>query len=168
MRQIIRDFFYKSVADKRINLPLPPTSLAIGSRKLNILLLGTCGVEMLVKGSVNCGHNLRHMLMGSKRHAPVPEAAPTDDVAVVSLTLRHILSEAIQTPEPAVDMVFSRLQSDESARVLLERAGEFISQKVAEIAAKITTAPILFMSFFEPSFNYAGDLIDPFSLTSPG
>jgi FkbH-like protein len=168
MRQFVRDFFHTSVAAKRVNLPLPPTSLAIGSRKLNILLLGTCGVEMLVKGSVNCGHILRHMLMGSTRHDPVPDVAPTDDVAVVSLTLRHVLSEATQTPEPEVDMVFSRLQSDDCARVLLERAGEFLSEKVAQIAAKITTAPILFLSFFEPSFNYVGDLIDPFSRTSPG
>jgi FkbH-like protein len=168
MRQFIRDFFYTSVADKRVNLPLPPTSLSIESRKLNILLLGTCGVDMLVKRSMNCGHNIRHILMGSGRHVTVPDAAPTDDVAVVSLTLRHILSVAAETPEPAVDMVFSRLQSDDDARVLLERTGEFISQRVAQIAAKITTVPVLFMSFFEPSFNYMGDLVDPYSPTSPG
>jgi len=168
MRQFIRDFFYTSVASRLVNLPLPPTSLAIGSRKLNILLLGTCGVEILAKCSVNCGHNIRHIIMGSTRHAPIPDAAPIDDAAVVSLTLRHILSEATQTPEPMVDMVFSRLRSDEDARVLLERTGEFLSQKVAQIAAKITTAPILFTSFFEPSFNYLGDLIDPYSPTSPG
>ncbi|WP_109478399.1 HAD-IIIC family phosphatase [Paraburkholderia sp. C35] len=167
MRQAIRDFFYTSIADKRVNLPLPPTSLTIESRKLNILLLGTCGVDMLAKRSVDCGHNIRHILLGSRFHDPVPDAAPTDDVAVVSLTLRHVLSEATQTPEPVVDMAFSRLQSDEDARALLERAGEHLSQKGAQIAGKITSVPILFMSFFEPSFNYLGDLLDPFSPTSP-
>jgi len=168
MPQVIRDFLYTSVADKLVNLPLPPTSLAIGSRKLNILLLGTCGVDILAKRSVNCGHAIRHILMGSKHYDAVPDAVPADDVAVVSLTLRHILSEATQTSEPVVDMAFARLQSDDEARILLERAGELLSQKVAQIAAKITTVPILFMSFFEPSFNYMGDLIDPFSPTSPG
>lgn len=167
MRQFVRDLFYSSVADKQVNLPLPPTSLAIGSRKLNILLLGTCAIDMLVKRSVNSGHNIRHILMGSKCHTPVPDAAPTDDVAVVGLTLRHVLSEVTQTPEPVVDMAFSKLQSDDDARALLERTGEFLLQQVAAIAAKITTVPILFMSFFEPSFNYLGDLIDPFSPTSP-
>ncbi|ACC70866.1 HAD-IIIC family phosphatase [Paraburkholderia phymatum] len=167
MRQVIRDFFYTSIADKRVNLPLPPTSLAIESRKLNILLLGTCGVDMLAKRSVDCGHSIRHMLMGSKYHDLVPDVAPTDDVAVVSLTLRHVLSEVTQTPEPVVDMAFSRLQSDEEASTLLERAGTYLSQKVAQIAGKITSVPILFMSFFEPSFNYVGDLIDPFSPPSP-
>ena len=168
MRQIIRDLFYRSIADKRINLPLPPTSLAIESRKLNVLLLGTCGVDMIARRSVECGHNIRHVLMGSTFHAPIPDVAPADDVAVVSLTLRHILGEATQTSEPVVDMVFSRLQSDDDARALLERAGEYVSQKVAQVAAKMTSVPVLFMSFFEPGFNYQGDVIDPFSPTSPG
>ncbi|MEM5369553.1 HAD-IIIC family phosphatase [Paraburkholderia azotifigens] len=167
MRRIIRDFFYTSIADKRVSLPLPPTSLAIESRKLNILLLGTCGVDMLAKRSVESGHNIRHMLMGSRYHDLAPDVAPTDDVAVVSLTLRHVLSEVTQTPEPVVDMAFSRLQSDEEASTLLERAGTYLSQKVAQVAGKITSVPILFMSFFEPSFNYVGDLIDPFSPPSP-
>ncbi|MEX3966279.1 HAD-IIIC family phosphatase [Paraburkholderia sp. EG286B] len=168
MRQFVRDLFYSSVADKQVNLPLPPTSLAIHSRKLNILLLGTCSVEMLVKRSANSGHNIRHILMGSRRHAPIPEAAPTDDVVVVNLTLRHILGEVTQTPEPIVDMVFSRLRSDDEARAFLQKTGEYLAQKVAQVAAQITTAPIVFMSFFEPSFNYDGDLIDPFGTTSPG
>ncbi|MEX3951287.1 HAD-IIIC family phosphatase [Paraburkholderia sp. EG287B] len=168
MRQFVRDLFYSSVADKQVNLPLPPTSLAIHSRKLNILLLGTCSVEMLVKRSANSGHNIRHILMGSRRHAPIPEAAPTDDVVVVNLTLRHILREVTQTPEPIVDMVFSRLRSDDEARAFLQKTGEYLAQKVAQVAAQITTAPIVFMSFFEPSFNYDGDLIDPFAVTSPG
>ncbi|WP_430227244.1 HAD-IIIC family phosphatase [Paraburkholderia tropica] len=167
MRQFIRDFFYTSIADKQVNLPLPPTSLAIDARKLNILLLGTCGVEILGKRSANTGHNIRHIIMGSKRHEPVPTAAANDDVVVVNLTLRHILSEAANTPEPAVDMLFARLQSDDEARALLASVGEFIALKVGQLAAKITTAPILFMSFFEPSFNYLGDLIDQSSLTSP-
>ena len=168
MRQFVRDLFYSSVADKQVNLPLPPTSLAIHSRKLNILLLGTCSVEMLVKRSANSGHNIRHILMGSKRYAPIPDAAPTDDVVVVNLTLRHILGEVTQMSEPVVDMVFSRLRSDEEARSLLERTGEYLAEKVAQVAAQITTAPLVFMSFFEPSFNYDGDLIDPFAVTSPG
>ncbi|MEX3991288.1 HAD-IIIC family phosphatase [Paraburkholderia sp. EG286A] len=168
MRQFVRDLFYSSVADKQVNLPLPPTSLAIHSRKLNILLLGTCSVEMLVKRSANSGHNIRHILMGSRRHAPIPDAAPTDDVVVVNLTLRHILGEVTQMSEPVVDMVFSRLRSDEEARLLLERTGEYLAEKVAQVAAQITTAPLVFMSFFEPSFNYDGDLIDPFAVTSPG
>ncbi|WP_321948510.1 HAD-IIIC family phosphatase [Paraburkholderia sp. J10-1] len=168
MRQFVRDLFYSSVADKQVNLPLPPTSLAIHSRKLNILLLGTCSVEMLVKRSANSGHNIRHILMGSRRHAPVPDAAPSDDVVVVNLTLRHILGEVTQTPEPVVDMAFARLRSDDDARDFLERTGEYIAQKVAQVAAQITSAPKVFMSFFEPSFNYDGDLIDPFGMTSPG
>ncbi|TDG03101.1 HAD-IIIC family phosphatase [Paraburkholderia guartelaensis] len=168
MRQFVRDLFYSSVADKQVNIPLPPTSLAIHSRKLNILLLGTCSVEMLVKRSANSGHNIRHILMGSRRHAPIPDAAPTDDVVVVNLTLRHILGEVTQMSEPVVDMVFSRLRSDEEARSLLERTGEYLAEKVAQVAAQITTAPLVFMSFFEPSFNYDGDLIDPFAVTSPG
>ncbi|MDE1141925.1 MAG: HAD-IIIC family phosphatase [Paraburkholderia tropica] len=167
MRQFIRDFFYTSIADKQVNLPLPPTSLAIDARKLNILLLGTCGVEILGKRSANTGHNIRHIVMGSKRHEPVPTAAANDDVVVVNLTLRHILSEAANTPEPAVDMLFARLQSDDEARALLASVGEFIALKVGQLTAQITTAPILFMSFFEPSFNYLGDLIDQSSLTSP-
>lgn len=168
MRQFVRDLFYSSVADKQVNLPLPPTPLAIGPRKLNILLLGTCAVEMLANRSANSGHNIRHILMGSKLHSPVPDVAATDDVAVVNLTLRHVLSEVTQTPEPEVDMAFSRLQSDDDARALLEKAGEFLAHKVAQIAGKITTVPVLFMSFFEPSFNYLGDLIDPYGPTSPG
>lgn len=167
MRQFIRDFFYTSIADKQVNLPLPPTSLAIDARKLNILLLGTCGVEILGKRSANTGHNIRHIVMGSKRHEPVPTAAANDDVVVVNLTLRHILSEAANTPEPAVDMLFARLQSDDEARALLASVGEFIALKVGQLTAQITTAPILFMSFFEPSFNYLGDLIDQSGLTSP-
>ncbi|WP_233862418.1 HAD-IIIC family phosphatase [Paraburkholderia adhaesiva] len=167
MSQVIRDFLYTSVADKLVNLPLAPTSLAIGSRKLDILLIGTCGVDILASRSVNSGHTIRHILMGSKQYNPVPDASPTDDVAVASLTLRHILSDATQMPEPVVDMVFARLQSEDEARALLERVAELIAQKVAQIVEKITTVPVLFMSFFEPSFNYMGDLIDPFGPTSP-
>ncbi|WP_321905352.1 HAD-IIIC family phosphatase [Paraburkholderia tropica] len=167
MRQFIRDVFYTSVADKQVNLPLAPTPLAIDSRKLNILLLGTCGVEILASRSANIGHNIRHILMGSERHASVPEPASTDDVAVVNLTLRHILAGAANTPEPAVDMLFARLQSDDDARALCDSADDFIAMKVGQIAAKITTVPILFMSFFEPSFNYLGDLIDRSGMTSP-
>ncbi|MEK6295236.1 MAG: hypothetical protein V4793_28400, partial [Paraburkholderia tropica] len=79
----------------------------------------------------------------------------------------HILSEAANTPEPAVDMLFARLKSDDEARALLASVGEFIALKVGQLTAKINSVPILFMSFFEPSFNYLGDLIDPSSLTSP-
>ncbi|MBN3852563.1 HAD-IIIC family phosphatase [Paraburkholderia sp. Ac-20340] len=167
MRQFVRDLFYGSVADKQVNLPLPPTPLASGPLKLNILLLGTCAVDMLVKRSANSGHTIRHVLMGSKRHTLVPAAAPEDDVAVVGLTLRHILSEVTQTPEPEVDMVFARLRSEDEARVLLERTEAFLSQQVTEITTKIPAIPVLFLSFFEPSFNYMGDVIDPFDPTSP-
>ncbi|MBB3257992.1 FkbH-like protein [Paraburkholderia bannensis] len=167
MRQYIRDLFYGSVADRQVNLPLPPTPLAGGPRKLNILLLGTCAVDMLVKRSANSGHTIRHVLMGSKRHTVVPAAAPGDDVAVVGLTLRHVLSEVTQTPEPEVDMVFARLCSEDDARVLLERTEAFLSEQVMAITGKIAAIPVLFMSFFEPSFNYMGDVIDPFDPTSP-
>jgi FkbH-like protein len=167
MRQLIRDFFYTSVADKRVNLPLPPASLAIEPRKLNVLLLGTCAVDILAKRSANCGHTVRHIIMGSERHAIIPAVAPTDDVVVVNPTLRHVLREVTQSPEPVVDMAFSRLRSDDEARALLKKTADYLAQKVTEIAAQITTVPIVFMSFFEPSFNYLGDLTDPFSLTSP-
>ncbi|WP_321814277.1 MULTISPECIES: HAD-IIIC family phosphatase [unclassified Paraburkholderia] len=167
MRQFVRDLFYGSVADRQVNLPLPPTPLASGPLKLNILLLGTCAVDMLVKRSANSGHTIRHVLMGSKRHTLVPAAAPDDDVAVVGLTLRHILSEVTQTPEPEVDMVFARLRTEEEARVLLERTEAMLSQQVTEIANKIPAIPVLFLSFFEPGFNYMGDVIDPFDPTSP-
>lgn len=167
MRQFVRDLFYGSVADRQVNLPLPPTSLSSGPRKLNILLLGTCAVDMLVKRSANTGHVIRHVLMGSKRHTLVPAAAPDDDVAVVGLTLRHVLSEVTQTPEPEVDMVFARLRSEDEALELLAGVEAFLAEQVEVIAAKITTVPVLFMSFFEPSFNYLGDVIDPFDPTSP-
>jgi FkbH-like protein len=81
--------------------------------------------------------------------------------------LRHILSEVTQTPEPEVDMVFARLRSEDEARELLERTESFLAQQVTEIATKIPAIPVLFMSFFEPSFNYMGDVIDPFDPTSP-
>src|SRR6516225_3337149 len=113
MRQFVRDLFYSSVADKQVNLPLPPTPFASHPRKLNILMLGTCSVDMVAKRSANSGHNIRHILMGSRRHALIPNAAPTDDVAVVNLTLRHILGEATKTSEPVVDLIFSRLKSDD-------------------------------------------------------
>jgi FkbH-like protein len=167
MRQFVRDLFYGSVADRQVNLPLPPTSLSSGPRKLDILLLGTCAVDMLVKRSANTGHVIRHVLMGSKRHTLVPAAAPDDDVAVVGLTLRHVLSEVTQTPEPEVDMVFARLRSEDEALELLAGVEAFLAEQVEAIAAKITTVPVLFMSFFEPSFNYLGDVIDPFDPTSP-
>ncbi|RQH08308.1 HAD-IIIC family phosphatase [Paraburkholderia dinghuensis] len=168
MRQFFRELFYSSVVTQQAKSPPSLTPLAIGSRKLNILLLGTCAVDMIASRSVNSGHNVRHVLMGARRHSPVPDVDPSDDVAVVSLTLRDILSEVTQTQQPAADMTFSRIQSGDDARAFLESAGEYLSWKVAQIAGEITTVPVLFMSFFEPSFNYLGDVVDPFSPTSPG
>jgi FkbH-like protein len=108
------------------------------------------------------------MLMGSGRYALVPDCAPSDDIVVVGLTLRDILMEATNQTLPSADMIFARLNSEHEADDLLQNVERFLSEKILQIAEKLASKPIIFMSFFEPSFNYLGDLIDPFAPTSAG
>jgi FkbH-like protein len=133
---------------------------------INIVFLGTCQFDMLLKELRDSRHKVRHLLMGSRSYSEVPAAKDGDDCVVVGLVLRQIISEASGAAVPASDMFFARLSSAEEADAMLARSRTVIARLVDRIYDQHKGRPVFFMSFFEPSFNYLGDLLDPFAPTS--
>jgi FkbH-like protein len=148
------------------HIPFVPDSLGAPLEGLKLLVLGTCQVEPLIKAAPACGHRADHMLFESLRHSPIPRVDLTQtDAAVVSFTLRHILADATNTPMGTADVLLARLHTAEKANALLAQCVTFIHEKVSSLHTGLNRVPTFFLSFQEPSFNYAGDLLDKYSPT---
>jgi FkbH-like protein len=141
----------------------PPTPCPLGARLkgLNVLLMGTCQLEPLVDAAPVCGHKISHMLCESYRHAAIPAVDVTGmDAAVVGITLRHLMGDATGLPLAASDMFLARLQDGLMADALLAQCVSLLTEKLTLLHATLRDVPTFFLSFFEPSFNYPGNLTD--------
>lgn len=151
-----------------VSVPTCP-DLAKGMRSgLNLLLLGNCQLESITQIAPSLGHVAHHQLMESLRHSKIPAVA-TDgfDAAVVSLTLRHIVSDATSLFFGAADMALARLQDDSQVEEFLERCLALIDARLEALQPAVGNLPSFFLSFLEPSFNYVGALIDSYAPTAP-
>jgi len=139
--------------------PPLPRHLGPALDGLRVLLLGTCGVELLARSTEGFGLTVDHMLMASFSYSETPDVAQTPrDIAIVALTLRNILSEAAGGSNIAADLLFARVQTSEAAQALCDRCAPLIQAKVRQLHAALGDAPILFTTFIEPSFDYLGGL----------
>jgi FkbH-like protein len=134
---------------------------------LKVSFLGNCQFDPLVKAFLGSGHRIRHVWMGSDIHSLIPDPLADDDLAVIDLSLRHILSDGSGLPIPASDMIFARMRSAEDVELLIEKCKQNILGLLKRVADKYSSTPTLFTTFFEPNFSYLGDLQDPYSRTSP-
>jgi hypothetical protein len=69
---------------------------------LKVSFLGNCQFDPLVKAFLGSGHRIRHVWMGSDIHSLIPDPLADDDLAVIDLSLRHILSDGSGLPIPAI------------------------------------------------------------------
>jgi FkbH-like protein len=139
--------------------PSLPRHLGAALDGIRVLLLGTCGLELLARSTEGFGVTVDHMLMESYSHSETPEVANgSRDVAIVALTLRHILGEAAGVSNVGADLLFARVQSLEEAEALCARCAPLIEAKVRQLHTALTGAPLLFTTFIEPSFDYLGAL----------
>jgi len=96
--------------------PALPRHLGPALDGLRVLLLGTCGVELLARSTEGFGLTVDHMLMASFSYTETPDVAQTPrDIAIVALTLRNILSEAAGGSNIAADLLFARELQKRSA-----------------------------------------------------
>ena len=167
LRQQLRRLFYKYVAYDSTAAPIAPAIQGHISRSLKILLLGTCQLELIAKASAHSRHKVRHVLMNALSHAPTPAAQPDDDLVVVSLPLRQVISEATGLGIPASDMVLSRMRSQFEAESLLENSKLALCSIIQRIQRVHKDTPVVFTSFFEPSSNYIGTLQQSYEASTP-
>jgi FkbH-like protein len=138
--------------------PLPPY-LGPALDRLHVLLLGTCGLELLARSADDFRVKVDHLLMESFSHSETPDLAERPrDIAIVALTLRHILGEAAGAPNVGADLLFARVQTLEAAKALCDRCAPLIQAKARQLHAALGGAPMLFTTFVEPSFDYLGAL----------
>ncbi len=138
--------------------PLPP-HLGPPLDGLRVLLLGTCSLDLLARSPQDFGVTVDHMLMESSSRSEAPDLGRRPrDIAVVALTLRHILSDAMGVSHLGADLLFARVQTVEAATALCDACAPFIRAKVGELHAALREAPVLFTTFMEPSFDYLGAL----------
>jgi FkbH-like protein len=150
------------------NIPFTPDLLGHYRANLNVALLGTCQVDNLTSTAASRRHNINHMLMESWQHSLIPSFDCSKmDAAVISLTLRHIFADATGMPLGPADMTLAKLRNAEEVDDLLSRCAHLIDSKLSDIGRALHGLPIFVMSFLEPSFNYQGNLLNPYSGVSP-
>jgi FkbH-like protein len=155
-------------AAKPYDIPFTPDILGGNRLSLQFLLMGTCQVEHLIAPAKSCGHSVKHMLLESYQHSLIPKPDLTHiDAAVISLTLRHIFSDATEKALPQGDMTLARLGNSDDADELLARCAPLIEHKLSDICMPWSGLPVFVMSFLEPSFNYDGNLLNPYAPASP-
>jgi FkbH-like protein len=139
--------------------PPLPSHLGPPLDNLRVLLLGTCGLELLARSTHGFGVTVEHMLTSSFSHSPAPDVGKRPrDVAIVALTLRHILAEASGGSDISADLAFARVQTLEAAQALCDSCTPLIEAKARHLHGALGGAPILFTTFVEPSFDYLGAL----------
>ena len=163
---------FKGKYRERLNsesIPSLPSLLGKADERLNLLVLGTCQIAPIVDAATRLGHRANHMLFESFRRSEIPqiEISPAD-AAVIGFTLRHVLTDAASEPSLwSTDMRFARMVSDAEAQLLLDRCEELLREKLAALHEKFKGIPTFFVAFLEPSFNYLGNLVGRFQLSSP-
>jgi FkbH-like protein len=139
--------------------PPLPRHLGPALDGLCVLLLGTCGLELLARSADGFGIKVDHMMAASFSHSETPDLARRPrDVAIVALTLRHILGEAGGVANVGADLLFARVRTLEAAEALCASCAPLIQAKARQLHAALSGAPVLFTTFIEPSFDYIGSL----------
>jgi FkbH-like protein len=151
-----------------LDIPFTPRLLGESLKNLNVLILGTCQVYPLVGVAPHFGYKARHMLFDSYRHSTVPAIDTIDlDAAIVAMTLRQVAVDVTGQPLICSDMFLARIRNSDEAEDLLDQCELVLNEKLTALHASLREIPTFFMSFFEPSFNYKGNLINQYDPTSP-
>ena len=152
-----------------VSAPPPlPRHLGPPLDALHVLLLGTCSFDLLARSTEGFGVTVDHMLMESFSYSATPDLGGRPrDVAVVALTLRHVLGEAAGVSNVGADLLFARLQTAAAADALCASCAPLIQAKVRQLHAALGAAPVLFTTFIEPSFDYRGALMSEGDGCSP-
>lgn len=162
-RKFLSKYIISKISD---NLDMPVVGRE-APRPLKMSLLGACQFDILINAALGSPHRMRQVLLDCSAHGLVPDALPDDDLAVVNIPLRQIVSDASGLPLPKSDMVFARLETKQDAERLIEDCKARIADLLSKLRVKYNHIPLFFMEFFEPSFNYLGALQDRYSTTSP-
>lgn len=146
----------------KLSIPGQGNELGNPLRDLNILLLGTCQAEFFLNSGLNSGCKIDHFLFESFPSSQLPSFSDLKDknydAAVVGLTFRHILGEALKAIKPDVqgDLFFTRNKSQEEVDAVLNECKSITSKLVKTIKDGTGNIPVFFLSFLEPQFNYPG------------
>jgi FkbH-like protein len=139
--------------------PPLPRHLGPALDGIRVLLLGTCGLELVARSTDGFGVKVDHMLAASFSHSETPDLAEHPrDVAIVALTLRNILAEAAGGSNVGGDLLFARVRSLDEAQALCASCAPLIQAKAHQLHAALGGEPVLFITFIEPSFDYLGGL----------
>ncbi len=145
-----------AVLDNLLNNIMTPRALGPRLTGLRLLLLGTCQLGPLVDAANILDHSADHMLLGSEQHDTVPVLDVSQyDAAVVALTLRHLYIEATGA---AYDVLHARGLEAADAAAALDRCIEITRDRVELLHASLKGIPLFFTAFYEPSFDYLGNL----------
>jgi hypothetical protein len=135
-----------------------PRALGPRLQNLTFLLIGTCQVQHLAVAAKDFGHEAAHFLYRSREHDEIPIVESSNyDAAIVGLTLRRILQEAIGRSMDVAHVL--DFWTSEKAEVTLGRLAEILDDRVTRFHTALNALPIFFLSFVEPSFSYEGNLI---------
>lgn len=151
---------------RSVTVPKPDRVLGPRLEGLKILWIGPCHIEGLsVYASwVNCQSD--HLGFISW---PFEQLAPFDpavyDGIVAGITLRYLF---LTLPgEPRLDFYHLREDwNEENVPAYFEAMRAFMESHMRQIREKSADKPLFFMTFLEPSFNFAGQLIEDRSLTN--
>jgi HAD superfamily phosphatase (TIGR01681 family) len=157
----------------KISIPDQIGKLGKNLNGLNILLLGTCQAEFLLEAGLNSDCNIEHFLFESFPASPLPSFSDLKnkkyDAAVIALTFRHIIGEAVKKIKPAVsgDLFFTFENSADEISAILNECKSIISSLVERIKKDIGNMPVFFLSFLEPQFNYPGYFSSRYEYADP-
>lgn len=135
--------------DQEQHAPLPPLGTSSEMDKPRIALLGTCLVEGLLQTALARDWPVKHYLMDSGPHDPVPILAAADfDLVLVQLTLRSLLSLVVEGGEGDL----FHLRPDVDWPNLRERTRQQLESQVERVLAALPEGlPVFFLSFLEPA-----------------
>ncbi len=122
---------------------------------MKLLLVGTCHMDPIVEACRHSNVQADHMLMGFQPHDGLQRDFGADgyDACVIGPVLRHVLEFSSGTNN---ELAFWRLEPSEiegfKARTLV-----YLGEKMASIATRLGSIPLIFLSFIEPSISYVGE-----------
>jgi len=147
-----------------------------GKRQLpkRVLLMGACTLNGLADRfpqSTRAEHVLWEFLPWTEVPAEINTAGKEGayDLLVAAPTLRHVFA-AVNDLTPEIsgnDLAWARLIGTPRMQELFDHCCEYIRNKLMEFRSIKREAPLVFMSFIEPSQNYTGKLLKENSLDNP-
>ncbi len=132
----------------KLSIPEKGNELGDPLIDLNILLLGTCQAEFFLNAGLNSGCKIDHFLFESFPSSQLPSFSDSKDknydAAVVGLTFRYIIGEALKTIKPEVqgDLFFTSNKSQEEVEAVLNECKSIASKLVKTIKDGTGNIPV--------------------------